>query len=132
MLGTPAYMAPERVGAPSGVDARADIYGVGALLFFLVAGRPPFEGSDEASLLRQVLAEPAPPLGSLAHGVPEPLEALVARCLAKSPPERPGAVGDIAAVLEGLHLPQWSRADARNWWELWRESTRAADDKPPV
>ena len=58
LLGTPAYMAPERIGAPSGVDARADIYGVGALIFFLVAGRPPFEGTDEAALLRQVLADP--------------------------------------------------------------------------
>ena len=42
LLGTPAYMAPERIGRPSDVDARADIYGVGAILFHLVTGRPPF------------------------------------------------------------------------------------------
>jgi serine/threonine-protein kinase len=125
LLGTPAYMAPERIGAPSGVDARADIYGVGALIFFLVAGRPPFEGTDEAALLRQVLADPVPRLAELVRGVPTPLDDLVARCLAKAPVERPGAVGDIVAVLESLRLPPWTREDARNWWDLWREATRA-------
>ncbi len=124
LLGTPGYMAPERIGAPSGVDARADIYGVGALIFFLVAGRPLFEGDDEASLLRQVIADPVPRLGSLVDGVPAQLDDLVARCLAKSPVERPGTVGDIAMVLEGLRLPPWTRDDARSWWELWRESER--------
>jgi serine/threonine-protein kinase len=125
LLGTPGYMPPERIGAPSGVDARADIYGVGAIIFFLVAGRPLFEGSDEASLLRQVLADPVPRLADLVRGIPAPLDDLVARCLAKAPAERPGAVGDIVAVLESLRLPPWTRDDARNWWELWRESTRA-------
>jgi eukaryotic-like serine/threonine-protein kinase len=125
LLGTPAYMAPERIGAPSGVDARADIYGVGALIFFLVAGRPPFEGTDEAALLRQVLADPVPRLAELVRGVPVPLDDLVARCLAKAPVGRPGAIGDIVAVLESLRLPPWTRDDARNWWDLWREATRA-------
>ena len=48
LLGTPAYMAPERIGHPSDVDPRADVYGVGALIFFLAAGRAPFAGDDEA------------------------------------------------------------------------------------
>jgi serine/threonine-protein kinase len=125
LLGTPAYMAPERIGAPSGVDARADIYGVGAILFFLVAGRPPFEGADEASLLQQVLTKPVPQLTTLVRGVPAPLDDLVARCLAKTPVERPGTVGDIVAVLESLRLPPWTRDDARGWWELWREGREA-------
>ncbi len=128
LLGTPAYMPPERIGAPSGVDARTDIYGVGTIIFFLVAGRPLFEGDDEASLLRQVLADPVPRLADLVRGIPAPLDDLVARCLAKTPAERPGTVGDIVAVLESLRLPPWTRDDARNWWELWREGTRAGDE----
>ncbi len=121
LLGTPAYMAPERIGAPSGVDARADIYGVGALVFFLVAGRPPFVGTDEAELLREVIATPVPHLATIVPGTPAALDDLVVRCLAKSPRERPGSVRDIAAVLEGLRLPPWTREDARQWWESWRD-----------
>jgi len=128
LLGTPAYMPPERIGAPSGVDARADIYGVGAIIFFLVAGRPPFAGDDEAVLLRQVLADPVPRLAEVARGVPAPLDDLVARCLAKTPAERPRTVADIVAVLESLPLPPWTRDDARNWWGSWRNGMHAGDE----
>ncbi len=117
-------MPPERIGHPSDVDARTDVYGVGALIYFLSAGRPPFAGDDQASILREVLASPAPRLADAVPGVPEALDDLVARCLAKLPIERPGTVGDIAMVLEGLRLPPWTRDDARSWWELWRESER--------
>ncbi|MEP7329948.1 MAG: protein kinase, partial [Betaproteobacteria bacterium] len=126
LLGTPAYMAPERIGQPSGVDARADIYGVGALIFFLIAGRPPFVGTEEAALLREVIATPATRLSELVPGTPAALDDLVARCLAKSPGERPGSVRDIAAVLEGLRLPPWTREDARQWWERWRDRTSSS------
>ena len=120
LLGTPAYMAPERIGEPSGIDARADLYGVGALIFFLVAGRPPFTGDDEAALLREVIATPAPRLSDFSPGTPAPLDDLVMCCLAKSPGERPGSVADIVTMLETLRLPSWTREDARRWWEKWR------------
>ena len=121
LLGTPAYMPPERIGAPSDVDARADVYGVGALIYFLLAGRAPFAGADEAAILREVLATPAPRLAATVPGAPAALDDLVARCLAKVPIERPGAVHDIVVVLESLRLPAWTRDDARAWWEMWRE-----------
>jgi serine/threonine-protein kinase len=121
LLGTPAYMAPERIGQPSGTDTRADIYGVGALIFFLVAGRAPFMGDDEAALLREVIATPAPRLSDLAPDTPVSLDDLVMRCLAKIPGERPGSVADIVTILGSLQLPPWTREDARRWWEAWRE-----------
>ena len=127
VLGTPAYMPPERVGRPSDVDARADVYGVGALIYFLVAGRAPFAGEDEAVILRQVLTTPAPRLAESAHGIPEALDELVARCLAKEAADRPNAVGDIAAVLASLDLAPWTRDDARAWWEQWREAHADGD-----
>ena len=127
LLGTPAYMAPERIGAPSGMDARADVYGVGTLVYFLLAGRAPFEGADEAAILREVLATPAPRLSSVTPGIPAALDDLVARCLAKDPMARPGTVGDVATVLASLRLPPWTREQARAWWELWREDRARAD-----
>jgi serine/threonine-protein kinase len=114
-------MAPERIGQPSGTDTRADIYGVGALIFFLVAGRAPFMGDDEAALLREVIATPAPRLSDLAPDTPVSLDDLVMRCLAKIPGERPGSVADIVTILGSLQLPPWTREDARRWWEAWRE-----------
>ena len=53
--------------------------------------------------------------------VPAQLDELVARCLAKAPIERPGAVGDISTVLASVSLPPWTRDNARTWWETWRE-----------
>ncbi len=127
LLGTPAYMAPERIGHPSDVDPRTDVYGVGALIFFLTAGHAPFGGDDQASILREVLATTAPRLADVVPDVPAALDDLVARCLAKVPQERPGAIGDIQKVLASLGLPPWTRDDARAWWELWREDQVVGD-----
>jgi len=126
LLGTPAYMPPERVTKPSDVDARADVYGIGALIYYLTAGRAPFVSDDEGEILRQVLATPAPRLADAVPGVPAALDDLVTRCLAKSPVERPGSVADIVDALDALNLAPWTREDAREWWEMWRERARHA------
>ncbi len=123
LLGTPAYMAPERIGHPSGVDARADVYGVGAILYFLATGRPPFDAPDQAALLRVVISEPAPRLSTMAEGIPAALDDLVARCLEKTPADRPTGVAEIVTVLNALDLPPWTAADARAWWTQWRAAT---------
>jgi serine/threonine-protein kinase len=117
LLGTPSYMAPERIGAPEGVDPRADVYGVGALVYFLVTGRPPFDGETEADILRDVLAVEAPQLAAALPFVPPALDEIVARCLAKKPQMRPGAIGEIAAVLSSLDVEPWTREDASAWWD---------------
>lgn len=125
LLGTPAYMAPERIGRPSDVDARADVYGVGALVYFLVAGRPPFVEENQAELLRAVLSTPAPRLADVEPAVPAALDDLVARCLAKEARGRPAAVSDIVTVLASLRLAPWTPCDARTWWERWRTAHSA-------
>jgi serine/threonine-protein kinase len=125
LLGTPAYLAPESIGHPADVDARTDVYGVGAILFHLAAGRPPFDGRDQADLLRHVLATPAPRLSTLRPDVPDALDDLVARCLAKDPAERPDGADAIAAALEAMALPPWTREAAAAWWDAWR-AARAA------
>lgn len=124
LLGTPAYMPPERIGDPSCVDARTDVYGVGALIYFLVAGRLPFAGDDAAAVLRAVLSESPPDLALAVPGVPAPLAELVTRCLAKAPADRPATVQPIVATLEALVLPPWTREDAQAWWRRWRSLRR--------
>jgi len=122
LLGTPAYMAPERIGAPDSVDPRADIYGLGAIVFFLVSARPPFDDADSTGLLRRVLADAAPNLADVVPDVPPALANLVARCLAKAPAQRPATVGDFVAAFEAIPLPPWTAADARAWWAEYRAS----------
>jgi serine/threonine-protein kinase len=129
LLGTPAYMAPERIGAPDAVDPRADIYGVGAIIFYLVCGRAPFDDPDSATLLRRVLAETAPDLATLVPGVPPALAELVRQCLAKEPAQRPASVEQLVAALDALPMAPWTSAQARAWWADFRRECR---DRAPA
>jgi non-specific serine/threonine protein kinase len=88
VIGTPAYMSPEQARGERDIDARADVYALGAVLFRCVAGRPPFEGETPHELLGAVLHRPAPRLSEIV-AVPRPLDELVAQMLDKSPAERP-------------------------------------------
>ncbi len=99
VVGTPGYIAPEVVtGAPA--DARADVYALGAVLYFLLAGRKPFEADNvQALVLQHVHAEIAPPSTYAPAPVPEALEAIVARCLAKDPAARYADADELARAL---------------------------------
>ncbi|XXX81435.1 serine/threonine-protein kinase [Sorangium sp. So ce134] len=89
LLGTPAYMAPEQAaGRVRALDRRTDVYGLGATLYALLAGRPPFVGGAVMDVLRQALEADAPPLRTLDRHIPQDLEAVVMRCLEKEPGAR--------------------------------------------
>ncbi|AUX44311.1 serine/threonine protein kinase [Sorangium cellulosum] len=113
ILGTAAYMAPEQHLGAAGVDARADIYALGAVIFELLTGRPPFVG--EAAEVRQahVARRPEPP--SSFAPLPPAADEAVLRCLAKDPAARPARAGDVArALAEALEARETSasgRAD---------------------
>jgi TolB-like protein/Flp pilus assembly protein TadD/predicted Ser/Thr protein kinase len=98
LVGTPPYMSPEQV-RDGHVDARSDLYALGALLFEMTTGRRPFTADDLLPLLYQIAHEPAPLLRSLRPGLSAELEAVVARCLEKAPPRR---FSDAAALLRAL------------------------------
>jgi serine/threonine protein kinase len=104
VVGTPYFMSPEQLRGEN-VDGRSDVYSLGALLYNLVVGRPPFEGTQIAAIAAQVLyGEPAAP-SRLVAGVPPALDLVLGRALAKSPEDRyPSATHfgrDLASLLEG-------------------------------
>ncbi|WP_437729736.1 protein kinase domain-containing protein [Sorangium sp. So ce1335] len=97
VLGTAAYMAPEQCLGAGALDPRADVYALGAMIFELLTGRPPFVG--EAAEVRQahVARRPAPP--SAFARLPAAVDEVVLRCLAKDPGARPARAGDVARAL---------------------------------
>ena len=113
LLGTPAYMAPEQVspgGAWGQPGPASDLYGLGATLFHLLEGRPPFAGGSPLEVFQQVLAAEAP---RLSRAVSPRLGELCARCLARDPGRRPASAEDVAATLELCAREQPDRAASR-------------------
>lgn len=99
VLGTPAYMAPEQAaGKP--VDARADVFALGLLLWEMIVGEPLYRRATPAATLRAVLSDPAPRLDVVAEGTPRWVADLVARCLAKDPLERFADAAQLRDALE--------------------------------
>lgn len=99
-LGTPEYMAPELFGSHY-VDSRADIYAVGVTLFEMLTGKLPFRGSTPLALLDMHRSEPAPRLRSVDPTLPELLDELVARALAKAPEDRFATPMEMRQALDG-------------------------------
>lgn len=98
--GTMAYMAPEQI-AGEAVDARADLYALGCVLFELVVGRPPYQGNVAAVARAHLGGEPPRP-SDLMDGVPAALEAVILQLLSRDPRERPGTADAVAGVLARL------------------------------
>ncbi len=88
VMGSPQYMSPEQVRSARDVDARADIWSLGTILYELIAGRPAFTGETVGSIFVAVASETPTSLGRLRTGVPPGLEAIVFRCLRKNPADR--------------------------------------------
>jgi serine/threonine-protein kinase len=98
IMGTPSYMSPEQAKGQK-VDHRTDIYAVGAILYCMLTGKRPFDGDDPATTLTAVLLEDPPRPRSLNPAIPEPVEAIIQRAMAKNADERPQSMAELDAVL---------------------------------
>lgn len=139
-LGTPAYMSPEQVVGDPAADHRVDIYALGVVAYEMFTGTPPFRGETAAKLRAAQVAERPPEIRARRADVPPQLEALVMRCLAKDPADRPRTAGDIVRVLQSPDLLQADSAPVRptdggrgiaarareEAGEFWRDIRRAA------
>jgi serine/threonine protein kinase len=118
IVGTPLYMAPERLRDPADVDPRADIYAVGAVGYYMLAGRRMFAADDDLALTSQILNDAPLPLSQAApQPVTPELERLIMCCLAK---QRESRIQDITGLGEALDAVarehRWTHADAAAWW----------------
>ena len=101
IFGTPGYIAPEQAkGAPEELVPAADVYSLGAILFYLLSGRPPFLGENALAVIQQAGEKAAPKLRSLAPELDRDLETICGRCLEREAPSRYHSAGDLAADLE--------------------------------
>jgi serine/threonine protein kinase len=117
MTGTPLYMSPESIQAPDLVDARSDLYAVGAVGYFLLTGQPVFVADTLASLCQQHLdAQPIAPSLRAGREVSPELENALLACLEKNRAKRPQTARDLAEMLSRVAGGDWSLAEAEAWW----------------
>ncbi|MCP4785845.1 MAG: serine/threonine protein kinase [Fuerstiella sp.] len=118
LTGTPLYMSPEAIESPASVDARSDLYAVGAVGYFLLTGEPVFSAESIVELCQQHVDEsPTPPSERFGRPFSDQLEHAVLSCLEKSRTKRPQTARELAQLL--LLSPmahQWSNEDADSWW----------------
>ncbi len=118
LTGTPLYMPPEALADPSKVDARSDLYSVGAVGYFLLTGTHVFDGKTVVEVCGHHLhTPPTPPSERLGKTVPPDLEALILRCLEKDAAERPQNARELEQrLLACQNVGTWEREQAADWW----------------
>jgi serine/threonine-protein kinase len=123
IVGTPTYMAPESILQPERVDARSDLYAVGAVAYFLLTGTHVFDGETVVEVCAHHLhTKPEPLAARLGAPVPADLEAIVMSCLAKSPDDRPASADELRGkLLACADATGWSDAKRREWWAQRRQ-----------
>ena len=119
VLGTPAFMAPEQIRDAARVDERADVYGLGAILYAALCAQPPFSGPTAINVLHAVLEGELTPPRELAPDLDPALEALTLRALARDPADRPASAAELAAGLRAWLGGEGSAPSrARRPWAL--------------
>ena len=127
LVGTPAYIAPEQAAGKAEVDARSDIYSLGAVAYFLIAGQPPFVRNSIVETLAAHITEPARPLRDSLSTLPEDVDQIILRCLEKDREQRfPDAATFEQALANCTLAGCWNELDAATWWK----SARHMSEKP--
>jgi serine/threonine protein kinase len=119
IIGTPRFMSPEQILEPQSIDARSDLYALGAVGYFLLSGRFVFEGTNPIEICAQHLsAVPDPPSLTGGCDVNPDLERIIMECLEKKPDDRPASGVEIADRLRALPIERWSQQQAADWWDM--------------
>lgn len=126
LVGTPSYVSPEQITGDA-IDARADIYALGLVMFRALTGHHPFASDDQVVTLGHQLLSPPPPPSWLREEIPPALEALVLRMLRKKPEDRPSSVREISGMLRLL-----ARGDIDDELEAGRPSNPPDDRYGPL
>ncbi|NVK28773.1 MAG: serine/threonine protein kinase [Flavobacteriia bacterium] len=117
LTGTPLYMAPERIKSPTTSDKRSDLYALGAVAYYLLAGEALFRYSSEIDIMYQVVNTDPEPLHKVNKDVPKDVSAFVQSLLAKDPDERPQSAKEMLQALTKLMTKHnWTEEDAEKWW----------------
>jgi serine/threonine-protein kinase len=126
LTGTPQYMCPEALTSPDAVDARSDLYALGAVGYFMLTGTPLFEGKTLVEVCSHHLhTEPDPPSKRLGGPVPDDLATLLLECLHKEPTDRPASAAELGRRLQACEsMGEWTDEQARDWWDRHGESLR--------
>jgi serine/threonine-protein kinase len=127
LIGTPLYMAPEAIAAPETVDARADVYALGAVAYYLLAGGEVFPGKTLVEVCGAHLHREPDSLASRGVVVSPELEAIVRACLEKKPERRPQSAVELRQRLEGCTVSPWDADTARTWWQSKRPALEPSD-----
>jgi eukaryotic-like serine/threonine-protein kinase len=126
VFGTPLFMSPEQATGAQELDERSDIYSLGAVAYYLLTGRPPFDGDDGIAVLVAHARDPVVPPSSIRSGVPRDLELVVLRCLAKDASERFANAESLEQALgECACARGWDRDLAARWWREYGSATAA-------
>jgi serine/threonine protein kinase len=133
IIGTPMYLAPEAITSPGTIDARADIYALGAVGYFLLSGRHVFEAPTVVEICSKHLLEaPVSPSERLGKPVPPDLEALILACLAKRREDRPPSAEALReALLACTDAARYDIAAAWRWWRDREATPRARTELSP-
>ena len=127
--GTPMFMAPEQTVGDRSLDARADIYALGAMMYHALTGQPPFSGENAFAIMMAHSRDPVVPPTQLNPLVPADLEQVVLRCLAKKPADRyPSAKALGQALAACAAASEWGANRAEAWWVA--EGLVVAPDEP--
>jgi eukaryotic-like serine/threonine-protein kinase len=126
--GTPLYMAPEQVTGDRALEARADIYALGAMMYFALTGQPPFKGGSPFEVMMAHARDPVVPPTQLRPEIPTDLEQVILRCLAKKPDDRYPNVKALGKALAACAAAiEWNGEKAEEWWaEVRRSNTSNA------
>jgi serine/threonine protein kinase len=116
--GTPPFMSPEQIFEPRSIDARSDLYALGAVGYYLLTGCFVFEGDNVMQICMQHLNEaPQPPSLVAGRDLNSDLERLILQCLEKKRDDRPASGAEISERLQALPIERWSQEHAAQWWD---------------